>query len=274
MLNVICYDSPSSLLNQISFRLQTAEKVREFVGEEDSSKSGKFTFLNCLDMGSGTFSCFGKEGIKLYVYSLRNKHVDKARQQATEVALTEALNEGLDASAAVKQAQKVGQKAAKQASRQAKRIVGPIMSAGWDSFEAIYYGGTTMEGVMRGAGTLLGAYAGGFHGEEMLGKLGYLLGSHLGSWVGGRIGLMVYDVGNGVSRMLEFFTSEGSTESEDDKGLTDSFTYKEQTFSEDAARNEGFSGYEPSGEDSDDQSEPSVESSEEGPDGWGFFQES
>ena len=159
----------------------TAEKFRELVGEEASSKSGKFTFLNCFDLGSGTVACGVKEGVKLYIYNMRNAHVEKVRQQATEMALVEALKEGLGASEAAKQAQKTGAKAAKLASRQAKRILGPIISSGWDFFEAIYHGGSMTEGFLRGFGTLFGTYVGGFHGEQRLGKLGYLGGSHLGS---------------------------------------------------------------------------------------------
>ena len=41
-------------------------KCRQLVGEEASSLSGKFTFLNRLDMGSGTVACGVKEGVKLY----------------------------------------------------------------------------------------------------------------------------------------------------------------------------------------------------------------
>ncbi|XP_020575400.1 uncharacterized protein LOC110021301 isoform X2 [Phalaenopsis equestris] len=219
-------------------RIFFAEKFRELVGEEVSSKSGKFTFLNCFDMGSGTFSCIGKEGIKLYVYNLRSKHVENVRQQAIEVALTNALQEGLSASDAAKQAQKSGQKAAKLASRQAKRIVGPILSSAWDFFEAVYYGGTMMEGVLRGVGTLFGTYAGGYHGEEIFGKLGYLLGSHLGSWVGGRIGLMVYDVCNGVALILQFFTFEGTTSSDlsaNEDDVKDSYINEQSTDFEDAS---------------------------------------
>lgn len=186
----------------------TAEKFRELVGDEGSSKSGKFTIFNCLDMGSGTVACGVKESVKLYIYSIRSAHVEKVRQRATEMALVEGLKEGLSASEAAKQAQKTGAKAAKLATRQAKRIVGPISSSGWDFFEAIYYGGTTTEGFLRGAGTLCGTYAGGFHGEQRLGRLGYLGGSHLGSWIGGRIGLMIYDVVNGVHHLLHFAETE------------------------------------------------------------------
>ncbi|XP_058076905.1 uncharacterized protein LOC131225393 [Magnolia sinica] len=182
----------------------TAEKCRELVGEEASSQSGKFTFLNCFDMGSGSLACVVKESVKLYFNNIRTAHVEKVRHKAIEVALTEALLEGLSASAAAKEAQKVGAKAAKLASRQTKRIIGPIISSGWDFFEAIYYGGTMTEGFLRGTGTLFGTYAGGFQGEQRLGRVGYLVGSHLGSWVGGRIGLMVYDVINGVHYLLHF----------------------------------------------------------------------
>lgn len=188
-----------------------AEKFREFVGEEAASKSGKFTFLNCFDMGSGTLACVAKEGVKLYVYNIRNSHVERVRQRATEIALTEAITGGLSASVAAKQAQKAGTKAAKDASRQARRIVGPIISSGWDFFEAIYFGGTMTEGFLRGAGTLFGTYAGGYQGEQRLGRFGYLMGSHLGSWIGGRIGLMVYDIIYGLDYLINFVQPEEET---------------------------------------------------------------
>ncbi|KAE8678647.1 lon protease-like protein 1 [Hibiscus syriacus] len=79
-------------------------------------------------------------------------------------------------------------------------------------FEAIYYGGTIAEGFLRGTGTLFCAYGGGFLGEQSLGRVGYLVGSHLGSWVGGRIGLMVYDVVNGVHYLLQFVQTEEKNE--------------------------------------------------------------
>lgn len=192
----------------------TAEKCRQLVGEEAASKSGQFTFLNCFDMGSGTLACTVKEGVKLYVYNIRSAHVERARHKAIEIALTDALTQGMSASDAAKQAQKEGAKAAKLATRQAKRIIGPIISSGWDFFEAIYYGGTMTEGFLRGTGTLFGAYAGGFVGEQRLGKVGYLMGSHLGSWIGGRIGLMVYDVVNGVHYLLQFVQTEETAEYE------------------------------------------------------------
>ncbi|KAJ7977862.1 Mediator of RNA polymerase II transcription subunit like [Quillaja saponaria] len=182
----------------------TAEKCRQLVGEEASSQSGKFTILNCFDMGSGTVACAVKEGVKLYVYNIRSAHVERARHSAIESAIVDALSQGMSANDAAKQAQKEGKKAAKLATRKAKRIIGPIISSGWDFFEAIYYGGTITEGFLRGTGTLFGAYAGGFLGEQRLGRFGYLVGSHLGSWVGGRIGLMVYDVVNGVHFLLQF----------------------------------------------------------------------
>ena len=95
-------------------------------------------------------------------------------------------------------ANKQGKMAAKKANREAKRVIGPIISSGWDLFEAMYYGATKVEGFMRCIGTLFGTYSGGFYGEQSLGKIGYLVGSQIGSWVGGRVGLMVYDVVNVV----------------------------------------------------------------------------
>ncbi|KAL5850940.1 hypothetical protein ACOSQ4_008953 [Xanthoceras sorbifolium] len=188
----------------------TAEKCRQLIGEEASSQSGQFTLLNCFDMGSGTVACAVKEGVKLYFYNIRSAHVEKARQKAIEAALVDGLSQGLLTTDAAKLAQKEGAKAAKLASRQAKRIIGPIISSGWDFFEAIYYGGTLTEGFLRGTGTLFGAYGGGFLGEQRLGRFGYLVGSHLGSWVGGRIGLMVYDVISGVHYLLQVVQSEES----------------------------------------------------------------
>lgn len=213
----------------------TAEKFREIVGEQSSSKSGRFTFLNCFDFGSGTLACGVKEGVKLYVYSIRSTHVENVRQRATELSLDEALQQGLSTSAAAKQAQKAGAKAAKLASRQAKQILGPIISSAWDFFEAIYYEGTLTEGFLRGSGTLFGTYIGGFHGEQRLGRFGYFAGSHLGSWIGGRVGLMFYDIVSGINYMFDFvqyeepyrqaetvsYDEEGSRYSEDSSGNTE-----------------------------------------------------
>ncbi|CAF1728089.1 unnamed protein product [Brassica oleracea] len=190
----------------------TAEKCRELVGEEAASKSGQFTFLNCFDMSSGTVACAVKEGVKLYFYSIRSIHVEKARNVAIEKALHEALVKGMAANEAAKDAQNAGAKAAKMATRQAKRIIGPIVAAGWDFFEALYFGGTLTEGFLRGSGTLVGAYSGGYVGEQRFGRFGYLVGSHLGNWIGARVGLMVYDVVNGVNFFLEPYQSGESYE--------------------------------------------------------------
>ncbi|XP_074311317.1 uncharacterized protein LOC141647147 [Silene latifolia] len=187
-----------------------AEKCRHLVGEEASSKSGQFTFLNCFDMSTGTLACSVKEGAKLYVNSLQSAHVELARSRAMETSLSDAVSQGVTAKEAAKQAAKEGKKAAKLASRQVRRITGPIISSAWDFFEAIYFGGTMTEGFLRGSGTLIGTYAGGFLGEERLGRFGYLIGSQLGSWVGGRIGLMVYDVVNGVHYLLQFSEGENT----------------------------------------------------------------
>ena len=211
--------------NDIHF-LFTAEKFRELVGKEASSKSGQFTFMNCFDMGSGSLACSVKEGVKLYVNNLRTAHLERVRQHAMERALADAMTEGLTPAEAAKQAQKVSTKAAKVAARQAKRILGPIISSGWDFFEAMYFGGSMTEGFLRGSGTLFGTYAGGFHGEERFGKLGYLVGSQLGSWGGGRIGLMIYGIISGLKHMLQSMQSqnESSYASEDGSEYIDSYT--------------------------------------------------
>lgn len=194
----------------------TAEKCREMVGEEAASKSGQFTFLNCFDMGTGTLACMAKEGVKLYVYNIQSAHAEIARSRAIENTLNNALSRGLDPKDVAKEVAKEGKKAAKVASRQARRITGPIISSGWDFFEALYFGGTVTEGFLRGGGTLFGTYAGGFLGEQRLGRFGYLVGSHLGSWIGGRIGLMVYDVVNGVQYLLQFAPQSEGSEYEDE----------------------------------------------------------
>ncbi|CAA3008747.1 Hypothetical predicted protein [Olea europaea subsp. europaea] len=176
----------------------TAEKCRELVGGEVASKS------SCFDGGYGTLSCMAKEGVKLYVYNIRSIHVESVRNKAIETALSDALTQGMPTKDAVKLAQKEGAKAAKLATQKAKRIIGPIVSSGWDFFEVFYYGGTITEGFLRGLGTLFGTYSVGYVGEQRFGRFGYLVGSHLGSWVGGQIGLMLYDVINGVEYMLLF----------------------------------------------------------------------
>ncbi|TQD71181.1 hypothetical protein C1H46_043286 [Malus baccata] len=199
-IGLMVYD----VINAANYILQFAEKCRQLVGEESTSQSGKFTFLNCFDMSSGTLACSVKEGVKLYVNNIRASHVETMRHKAIESALADALSQGISAKDAAKQAQKAGAKAAKLATRQAKRIIGPIISSGWDFSEAMYYGAAITEGSVRGTGTMFGTYAGGFLGEQRLGRFGYLVGSQLGSWVGGRIGLMVYDVINAANYILQF----------------------------------------------------------------------
>ncbi|GAU11444.1 hypothetical protein TSUD_344350 [Trifolium subterraneum] len=181
---------------------------RELVGDKPSSKSEKFTLLNYFDLGSGTLACLVKESVKLYVNNIRSAHVEKARHDAIQSALVDAASQGMSPTVAEKHAQKQGAKAAKLATRKAKRIIGPIASSGWDFFEAVYYDGTLTEGFLRGTGTLVGTYGGGFMGEQRLGRFGYLVGSQLGSWIGGRIGLMLYDVANAVHYMVQFVKTD------------------------------------------------------------------
>ncbi|KAK7258999.1 hypothetical protein RIF29_24593 [Crotalaria pallida] len=181
----------------------TAEKCRQLVGEEGSSESGTFTFLNCFDMGTGTLGCGVKQGVKLYFNNIRAAHIERARHVAIQSAMADAASQGMSPKDSAKFVEKVGKKAEKLASRKANRILGPIISSGWDFFEAVYYGGTITEGFLIGTGSLIGAYGGGYMGEQKLGRFGYLVGSQLGSWVGGSIGLMLYDVVNGVHFLLQ-----------------------------------------------------------------------
>ncbi|XAR61411.1 hypothetical protein NMG60_11035103 [Bertholletia excelsa] len=188
----------------------TAEKCRQLVGEEASSKSRaeRFTFLNCFDLKYGTLACMLKELVKLYFYYIRAVHVHKVRAEATEAALRERLSQGKSLEEAVKWAKQAGNAAAWQASRMAKHTIGPIIASGWDFFEAIYVGGTLAEGTIRAIGTFLGSYIGGIVGEGRLGRLGFLVGSQMGSWIGGRTGLMAYDMGKGVQFLLDLVKKE------------------------------------------------------------------
>lgn len=180
-----------------------AEKCREMVGREAASKSGQFSIMNCLDGGTGTVACIVKEGVKTYVYSIKSTHVEIASHLAKEGALAEAISQGKTAKDATKEAQKAAAKAAKVATRQAEHILGPIVSSGWDLFEAFYFGGTIAEGTLRCSGTLVGTYLVGFLGEKSYGRVGYFVGSMLGSWGGGKVGLMIYDLVNGVDYILQ-----------------------------------------------------------------------
>ncbi|KAG9145786.1 hypothetical protein Leryth_011211 [Lithospermum erythrorhizon] len=157
----------------------TAEKCRHFVGEESSSRSWteRFTFLNCFDMKYGSIACI-----------------------ATKKALEEHLARGKSSEDAIKAARATGKAASRRASLQWKHVMGPLLSAGWDLFETIYVGGSSDEGLVRCCGTFFGAFVGGLIGEGKLGWLGFLLGSQFGSWIGSRVGLMLFDVSNGVQQ--------------------------------------------------------------------------
>ncbi|XP_042957947.1 uncharacterized protein LOC122293436 isoform X2 [Carya illinoinensis] len=89
---------------------------RTLVREEASSQSGKCTFLNCFDMGSGSRACAVKEGVRLY-FNIRAAHVEKVRHSAIESTLVDALSQGMSAKDAAKQAQKEGAKVAKLVTR-------------------------------------------------------------------------------------------------------------------------------------------------------------
>ncbi|KAK9077009.1 hypothetical protein SSX86_005344 [Deinandra increscens subsp. villosa] len=180
---------------------ENAGSCREKVGTIPS-QTKKFSIFDCFDGGSGTLVCAVKESVKLYTTNIKTTHVELARNKVIESSLADALSQGIEHKAATKQAQKDGDKAAKVANKIANRVLGPIVSSSWDLFEVIYYQGYVSEGVLRGSGTLFGTYVFGFLGEERFGRFGYLVGSTLGSWIGGKIGLMAYDVVNGVSFLL------------------------------------------------------------------------
>jgi hypothetical protein len=150
-------------------------------------------------MGYGSLACTAREGLKLYANNLRTAHLERVRRHAMGKASADAVTRGLTPAEAARQARKVGAEAEKVAARQANRVFGPVISSGWDFVEAMHFNGSVTEGLLRGTGALFGTYAGGFHGEGFrVGRLGYLMGSQLGSWGGGRIGLMIYDVVSGL----------------------------------------------------------------------------
>lgn len=153
-------------------------------------------------MSYGTTACLLKEIIKLYLYYIRAIYVQKVRSEAAERALKENLSKRQDFDRAVAAAREEGNAAARRASRQVKHVMGPMLSAAWDLFETMYVGGSAAEGIVRSGGTFVGAYGGGIVGEGKMGWLGFVAGSQMGSWIGGRIGLMVYDVWNGVQCLL------------------------------------------------------------------------
>ncbi|KAL0311464.1 UNVERIFIED_CONTAM: hypothetical protein Sangu_2441100 [Sesamum angustifolium] len=181
-----------------------AEKCRQLRGVEHPSRSPteRFTFTNCFDMRFGTMACLLKEIIKLYLYYIRALYVQKARTEAAENALAENLSKGQDFDHSVAVASKQGKAATRRASRQAKHVMGPMASAGWDLFETMYMGGSSAEAIVRSCGTFVGAYSGGIAGEGKMGWLGFVVGSQVGSWIGGRIGLMGYDIWDGVQYLL------------------------------------------------------------------------
>ncbi|CAI9781064.1 unnamed protein product [Fraxinus pennsylvanica] len=181
------------------------QKVRGQVSRKallDRSRTERFTFINCFDMRYGTIACIFKEMIKLYLYYVRAVHVQKVRGQVSRKALLDRLSKDQNMDQAVKAACEEGKAAAKRASRQAKHVMGPIVASGWDLFETLYVGGSLVEGLVRSGGTFLGAFAGGLVGEGKIGWLGFVLGSQMGSWTGGRIALMAYDVGIGLQYLL------------------------------------------------------------------------
>lgn len=154
-------------------------------------------------------ACITKEGVKSYVYNIRAGHIARARQRSYEISFAGSLREGKSTKVATKEANTAGAHAEKMASRQTRRMLGPISAAVWDMFEALYFGGSLVEATVRGMGTMGGTYIGGFQGEEALGRIGYFIGSHIGSWIGGRVGLMIYDLSVGIQHLFQGERMEG-----------------------------------------------------------------
>ncbi|CAK9214745.1 unnamed protein product [Sphagnum troendelagicum] len=121
--------------------------------------------------------------------------VEQAKYKAYDSALQSALAQGMARKEAERHSQKLAQAAGKEKSCQARRISGPLFAAVWDTFEVLYYGGSFLEASMQASGTLCGTWLGALEGEKRMGRVGYLVGGQIGSWVGSRLALMVYDIG-------------------------------------------------------------------------------
>ncbi|KAH9566950.1 hypothetical protein CY35_03G003400 [Sphagnum magellanicum] len=170
-------------------------QARQYVGDQSASKTGKFSMWDCFDLNVGSIVCVTKEAAKLYTNSFQAGLVEQAKQKAYHSALQSALAQGMVRKEAERQSQKLARAAGKEKSHQAQRILGPLFAAVWDTFEVLYYGGSFVEASMRASGTLSGTWFGALEGEKRMGRVGYLVGGHIGSWVGSRLALMVYDIG-------------------------------------------------------------------------------
>ncbi|CAM6049396.1 unnamed protein product [Sphagnum compactum] len=170
-------------------------QARQYVGDQSASKTGKFSMWDCFDLNVGSIVCVTKEAAKLYTNSFQAGLVEQAKQKAYHSALQSALAQGMVRKEAERQSQKLARAAGKEKSNQARRISGPLFAAVWDTFEVLYYGGSFVEASMRASGTLSGTWFGAFEGEKRMGRVGYLVGGQIGSWVGSRLALMVYDIG-------------------------------------------------------------------------------
>lgn len=175
-----------------------AREARRQLGDESASKTGKDEFGDCLDFGLGSLTCAVKQGSKMYTNNIRATIVERSKQKAYHVALQQAISDGLAMSDAARKAQTVAEVAAKAKTKQARRISGPVFAAVWDALEVIYYGGSFAEVSMRATGTLCGTWWGGVVGENRLGRVGYLIGTQVGSWAGSRIALMSYDIAKAI----------------------------------------------------------------------------
>ncbi|KAG0555446.1 hypothetical protein M758_12G173000 [Ceratodon purpureus] len=193
-----------------------AKEARKQLGDEIASKTGKDDFGDCLDMGFGSLTCAVKQGSKMYTNNFRASIVEHTKQRAYHVALQSAISDGLAMSEAARKAQQIADIAAKVKKEQARRIIGPVFAAVWDGLEVLYYGGSFAEVSIRATGTLCGTWWGGILGEDRLGKVGYLIGTQVGSWAGSRIALMTYDIVKAIQlitlEVKEFVTGEDENE--------------------------------------------------------------
>jgi hypothetical protein len=244
-----------------------AKEARRQLGDEIASKTGKDDFGDCLDLGFGSLTCAVKQGSKMYTNNFRASIVEHSKQRAYHAALQAAITDGLGMSEAARKAQQIADAAAKVKSQQARRIIGPLFAAVWDGLEVMYYGGSFAEVSMRATGTLCGTWWGGVVGENRLGRVGYLIGTQVGSWAGSRIALMTYDIAKAIQlitlEVKDFVTGEDEKENVGEETRSEEYIAEDayQSSSEESANENPSSDESGSGwfSSSDDEKPPSDE---------------
>jgi hypothetical protein len=228
LVGLVLFVSPAVaflVLTTLVIFLFAAEMRSKALGAENLSRTETLSWKDCLDGGAGSFACGAKQLVKLFVFNIRGSYVEQAKVRAYDIAFSKGISEGMAINAAQDKAAKLAKEAAKVASRKHKRITGPIVSGGWEFFEVLYYSGTYFEALLKGAGALIGTYVGGGLGEQRLNwphpRIGYLVGSHIGSWLGGEAGLVFHDLSNGA-QFLKNSLGEIASETTEDFRTTDS----------------------------------------------------